>query len=102
MLGKMLGFGRNENYDKAIRLFDQGLYEEAIEGFSRPEPAGKRDALTERLARFYTAEAHANLGHIRDAHHLNELWRPSVAEQNHKVVVRCERCDRGDASADTQ
>ena len=62
MLGKMLGFGRNENYDKAIRLFDQGLYEEAIEAFARPEPSGKRDTLTERLAKFYTAEAHANLG----------------------------------------
>ena len=33
MIGKMLGFGRNEHYDRAIRLFDQGLFEEAVEAF---------------------------------------------------------------------
>ena len=30
MLGRMLGFGRNEHYDKGIRLFDQGMYEETV------------------------------------------------------------------------
>src|SRR5579863_10088931 len=62
MLGKMLGFGRNEHYDRAIRLFDQGLYEEALAAFESSRTQGKGDALTERLALFYTAEAHANLG----------------------------------------
>ena len=66
MLGKMLGFGRNEHYDRGIRLFDQGIYEEAIRSFARArEPhKGRKDELTERLATFYTAEACANLGHL--------------------------------------
>src|SRR2546425_3950389 len=63
MLGKMLGFGRNEQYDRAIRLFDQGLYDEAIESFANVHRNGYRDPLTERLALFYSAESHANLGH---------------------------------------
>src|SRR5437660_972439 len=62
ILGKMLGFGRNEHYDRAIRLFDQGLYEEAIEAFGLSRATGRKDPLTDRLALFYTAEAHANLG----------------------------------------
>ena len=62
MLGKMLGFGRNEQYDRAIRLFDQGLYEEAIDAFQKARKNDKQDPLTERLALFYTAEANANLG----------------------------------------
>src|SRR4051794_33838219 len=62
ILGKMLGFGRNEHYDRAIRLFDQGLYEEAIDSFALSRASGKKDPLTDRLALFYTAEAHANLG----------------------------------------
>lgn len=62
MLGKMLGFGRNEEYDRAIRLFDQGLYEEAIHLFENTTHDEKHDPLTHRLAMFYTAEANANLG----------------------------------------
>ncbi len=62
MLGKMLGFGRNEEYDRAIRLFDQGLYEEAIHLFENATHDEKQDPLTHRLAMFYTAEANANLG----------------------------------------
>lgn len=63
VLGKMLGFGRNEQYDRAIRLFDQGLYEEALVAFEQSRESGRKDPLTERLALFYTAEAHGNLGH---------------------------------------
>jgi tetratricopeptide (TPR) repeat protein len=63
VLGKMLGFGRNEQYDRAIRLFDQGLYEEALFAFDQSRESGRKDPLTERLALFYTAEAHGNLGH---------------------------------------
>lgn len=62
ILGKMLGFGRNEHYDRAIRLFDQGLFEEAIAEFELSRSTGRKDPLTDRLAHFYTAEAHANLG----------------------------------------
>ena len=62
ILGKMLGFGRNENYDKAIRLFDQGLYEEAVACFELSRASGRKDPLTDRLSLFYTAEAYANLG----------------------------------------
>ena len=52
MLGKMLGFHRNEDYDRGIRLFDQGIYEEAIRAFSKArEPRrGRKDEMTDRLA----------------------------------------------------
>ena len=66
MLGRMFGFGRNEHYDKGIRLFDQGLYEEAVielENIVEALPGSSRsDTLTQRLASFYIAEAYANLG----------------------------------------
>lgn len=62
LLGKLLGLGRNEHYDRGIQLFDQGLYEEALECFAAVAQAGNRDPLSERLALFYSAEAHANLG----------------------------------------
>jgi tetratricopeptide (TPR) repeat protein len=62
MLGKMLGLGRNEHYDRGIRLFDQSLYEPAIEEFRQVLDSEERDAVSERLALFYTAEAHASLG----------------------------------------
>src|SRR5205814_821331 len=63
MLGKMLGLGRSEHYDRGIRMFDQSLYEEAIVEFGRVVESPERDAVSERLALFYTAEAHASLGH---------------------------------------
>jgi tetratricopeptide (TPR) repeat protein len=65
LLGKMLGFGRNAHYDKGIRLFDQGLYEEAVAEFdlARQAKGGRVDSLTERLSAFYTAESYAHLGH---------------------------------------
>ncbi len=60
MLGRMFGLGRNEHYDKGIRLFDQGLFAEAI---AELKQAGlKSDELTERLASFYIAESYASLG----------------------------------------
>src|SRR5579859_4683125 len=62
ILGKMLGFGRSEHYEQAIRLFDQGMYEEAITSFDRSLTNGRKDPLTNRLAHFYTAEAYAHLG----------------------------------------
>ncbi|MGC8669243.1 MAG: tetratricopeptide repeat protein [Chthonomonadales bacterium] len=62
LLGKLLGLGRNEHYDRGIQLFDQGLYEEALECFAAVAHANHRDPLSERLALFYSAEAHANLG----------------------------------------
>ena len=61
MLGRMFGLGRNEHYDKGIRLFDQGLFAEAIAALNL-SLAKKPDELTERLASFYIAEAHASLG----------------------------------------
>ena len=70
MLGKMLGFGRNEDYDRGIRLFDQGIYEEAIRAFSlaREPRRGRKDELTDRLSSFYTAEAFSHLGHAAMKH----------------------------------
>ncbi len=60
MWGRMLGLGRSEHYNRAIRLFDQELYEEAIASF-RMALGERADALSKRLARFYLAEAHTAL-----------------------------------------
>lgn len=63
MLGRLFGFGRNEHYDEGIRLYDQGLYEEAIGQLRLAvQQSARPDALTQRLAAFYIAEAYANLG----------------------------------------
>ena len=62
MLGKMMGFGSNEHYDRGISLFDQGQFEPAIAAFDRARNSIKRDPQMLRLALFYTAEAHSNLG----------------------------------------
>ncbi len=61
MLGRLFGFGRNNHYDDGIRLYDQGLYAEAIAELTQASENGA-DELTERLSSFYIAEAHANLG----------------------------------------
>ena len=49
MLGRMFSFGRNEHYDKGIRLYDQGLFAEAIVELNQAL-AKNPDELTERLA----------------------------------------------------
>lgn len=61
VVGKMMGYGRDEHYDKAIRLYDQGNYQEAIESFTHVLTNGQ-DAVVMRLAKFYTAEAYSQLG----------------------------------------
>ena len=61
MLGRMFGFGRNEHYDKGLRLFDQGKFEEAVTELEQATEPGE-DELTERLASFYMAESLSNLG----------------------------------------
>lgn len=64
MLGRMFGFGRNEEYDQGIRLFDAGRYEEAVAVLQQVTRGGGRaaDVLTQRLASFYIAESYAHLG----------------------------------------
>ena len=61
MLGRMFGLGRNEHYDKGIRLFDQGLFAEAIAELNLVQ-SKQPDELTARLASFYLAESYASLG----------------------------------------
>ena len=65
LLDRMRKTDRSEYYERGIRLFDQGQYEEAIATFARArqEQSGRRDPLNERLSAFYTGEAYANLGH---------------------------------------
>jgi len=57
----MMGFGRDDNYDRAIRFYDQGSYQEAIEAFVQVL-ASPTDPVVTRLAKFYTAEAYSQLG----------------------------------------
>ncbi len=61
MLGRMFGLGRNEHYDKGIRLFDQGLFAEAIAALNLAQ-SKQPDELTARLASFYLAESYTSLG----------------------------------------
>src|SRR6476469_1394191 len=70
MWGKMLGkTGRSQHYDQGIRLFDQGMYEQAISAFDKAlaEPKGG-GALIERLSKFYLAESHSALALSQIAH----------------------------------
>ena len=60
LLGRLLGLGRNEAYDRGVRLFDQGRFAEAIDALERAQDTP--DPLTDRLASFYLGEAHAHLG----------------------------------------
>ena len=60
MLGRMFGLGRNEHYDKGIRLFDQGCLPKRLPRLKQAPP--KADELTERLASFYIAESYTALG----------------------------------------
>jgi tetratricopeptide (TPR) repeat protein len=60
-VGKWFGFGRDERYDRGVRAFDRGLYEEALVEFESCL-ATSRDPATLRLARYYHAECHTRLG----------------------------------------
>ena len=66
MLGRLFGFGRDNHYDKGIRLFDQGLFEEAVAELQLArkdaDQSGRPDAMTKRLASFYVTESYVHLG----------------------------------------
>lgn len=62
IIGKWFGFGRDEDYDRGIRYFDRGAYEDAIVAFEECLN-NSADPSTTRLARFYVGESHAQLGH---------------------------------------
>src|SRR5688572_21838813 len=60
--GRLLGRGwRSPHYDRGIRFYDQGLYEEAIAAFKDTLSDPKSGTLVQRLALFYLAEAHSAL-----------------------------------------
>ncbi len=87
LLSKALG--KESDYDKGLRLFDQGNYREAIEFFSRVRATGrgKRDAFTERLANFYTAESYSHLGQEalkkQQWHSASECYEKALAIHPH-------------------
>lgn len=60
-VSKWYGFGKDERYDRGLRAFDCGLYEDAIPELAECARAST-DPATARLARFYLAEAWAHLG----------------------------------------
>ncbi|MCS6775023.1 MAG: tetratricopeptide repeat protein [Chloroherpetonaceae bacterium] len=69
LLSKMMGFGRNAHYDRGVRLFDQGRYEEALAELQLAEnQGGKRDEVTRRLITFYMGESYTHLGHLAMKH----------------------------------
>lgn len=85
-VGKWFGFGRDERYDRGVRAYDRGLYEEALLEFESCIQTS-RDPATLRLARFYHAECHTRLGlaalrsgKFQDA--INQLRRAVEAHPN--------------------
>lgn len=60
-LQKWYGFGDDEAYDRGVRLFENGLFADAIEAFC--EVLDRRhDPSTIKLARHYKASSHIELG----------------------------------------
>ncbi|MDX1933949.1 MAG: tetratricopeptide repeat protein [Capsulimonadales bacterium] len=64
--------GRSQHYDRGIRLFDQGLYEQAIDEFKQALSEARGGALVERLARFYLAESYSALAQ-------SQMTRPATS-----------------------
>jgi Tfp pilus assembly protein PilF len=60
LLGRWFGFGREELFDQALRSFDRGDWDAAIERFEGCLE-GADDQMT-RLAKFYIGESYAQLG----------------------------------------
>ncbi|MCS7066371.1 MAG: tetratricopeptide repeat protein, partial [Fimbriimonadales bacterium] len=60
-LQRFLGIGRSHAYDEGIRCYDEGRFEEALRLFERALTE-TRDLMIQKLARFYVAESHAQLG----------------------------------------
>ena len=62
-LKKIFTLGRHEDYEAGIKLYNQGLYREALDKFSSLVGSGmQKGSLHGHLARFYTGLAHRNLG----------------------------------------
>jgi tetratricopeptide (TPR) repeat protein len=63
MYGRIIPMGRNDDYDRGLRLFDQGLYEAAIPELEKViDSGGPENTLAVRLAAFYLAECWSFLG----------------------------------------
>lgn len=65
LLGKWFGFTCEEVFEEAMSQFDMGEYEEAIDSFAQCLDSDGIESATQRLARFYTAESHSQLGKVR-------------------------------------
>lgn len=100
VVGRMMGFGRDDNYDRAIRLYDQGDYPGAIEAFTQVLESG-RDPVVVRLAKFYTAEAYSCLGqeavrrheyrHAVDYYYKALEIHPNYADLRYHAAVACRK-----------
>jgi protein O-GlcNAc transferase len=64
LLGKWFGFSKDEVFDEGMAAYDRGAYEDAIEAFKACINSDTDPSET-RLARFYLAQSHAELGHER-------------------------------------
>lgn len=60
-LQKILGVGRSQSYDSGIKCYDDGRFEDALKLFEHALTE-TRDVMVQKLARFYIAESHAQLG----------------------------------------
>jgi tetratricopeptide (TPR) repeat protein len=63
MHGRLFSAGRNDDYDRGIRYFDQGLYEAAIPELEKViDTSGHENSILVKLAHFYLAECWSYLG----------------------------------------
>lgn len=62
ILSNMMGRRKNDAYDRAIRFFDPGQYEEALELFEQACTSMKPGSITHRICLFYTSKAHVHPG----------------------------------------
>ncbi len=81
--GRIFGVEKNPEYERGIRYFNEGRYDEAVETLEKAiESLGPGDP-TYALGMFYAAEAHVHLGTVR--FHAGDL---DAAFEHFSIAVR--------------
>jgi tetratricopeptide (TPR) repeat protein len=60
--GKIFGISRNPEYERGIKLYNEGKYELAVAELERAIPKAGKDDPIYALGMFYAAESHAHIG----------------------------------------
>jgi len=60
--GKIFGINKNPEYERGIKLFNEGRYELAVAELEKAIPKAGKDDPIHALGMFYAAESHAHIG----------------------------------------